>query len=73
MKHARCQVLKLLAGSMINVMLNNGVIPKHIWADKTDNSVFASFPRAEQQDTQWVTSFEGYIEGLNLDDTAAQQ
>ena len=58
-------MLKLLAGSMINIMLGHGVMPELIWSDKTDLALYSRFPRAQQQDTQWITSFEDFVEELS--------
>jgi len=58
---------------MINIMLNHGVMPGLIWSDKIDLAMRSRFPRAEQQNTQWVISFEGFLEELDLNSFLTQE
>ena len=59
-----CQVIKLLAGSMIRILLEHEVNANLIWPDKWLWSTFDRFPRGQEQDTQWINDYEDWIEEI---------
>ncbi|KAK4690986.1 hypothetical protein P7C71_g5922, partial [Lecanoromycetidae sp. Uapishka_2] len=72
-KHGRCQILKLIAGSMILYMLNDGVSPEAFWPTEIDQELFAKFPRSGYHDIQWITAFEDFVDCLSLGHVLAQK
>ena len=61
-----CQVLKLLAGFMIREMLGFGVSPDDFWPTETDLDTFSKFPKSQHTNSQWITSFEEFVDELVL-------
>lgn len=61
-----CQVLKLLAGFMIREMLGFGVLPDEFWPTETDLDTFSKFPKNQHTNSQWITSFEEFVDELVL-------
>lgn len=66
-------MLKILAGSMINEMQNHGVTPELMWLSETNRELYSNFPKAQTRDTQWVTSFEGFVDQLVLENFLTQE
>ncbi|KAF6232349.1 hypothetical protein HO173_009454 [Letharia columbiana] len=69
-EHESCQVLKLLAGSMIREMLSSGVSPDAFWPSGT---VYSNFPKSQHHNSQWVTSFEEFVDELLLKKILTQE
>ena len=65
-EHESCQVLKLLAGSLIREMLGSGVSPDDFWPTDTDLDTYSKFPKSQHLNSQWVTSFEEFVDELVL-------
>lgn len=72
-RHGRCQILKLVAGSIIRIMLNEGVLPRDLWPAVTDQELYANFPKGTYHDLQWITEFEGFVDELLLENVLIQE
>jgi hypothetical protein len=66
-------VLKLLAGSMIRIMLHHGLPPEELWPNESDQELYAHFPRSSHHYTTWILAFEEFIDELVLQDVLTQQ
>ena len=51
---------------MIREMLGFGVSPDDFWPTETDLDIYSKFPESQQGDSQWVTSFEEFVDELVL-------
>jgi len=71
--HGRCQVLRLLAGSMIRELLFRGIPADDFWTNKSEASPYSHFPRGAYHDSQWVTTFETFVEELDLENILTQE
>ena len=65
-EHESCQILKLLAGLMIRAMLSFGMPPDDFWPSETSKTLYSKFPKSQHRNSQWVTSFEEFVDGLVL-------
>lgn len=72
-EHGSCQVLKLIAGSMIREMLSFGVSPDDFWKSKTHLDLYLKFPKSQHHNSQWVTSFEEFVDELVLGKILTQE
>ncbi|KAL2046208.1 hypothetical protein N7G274_001655 [Stereocaulon virgatum] len=72
-KHGRCQVLKLLAGSIIRIMLHHGLSPEELWPNKADQELYTHFPRSCHHDTSWILAFEEFVDELVLGGVLTQE
>lgn len=71
--YGRCQVLMFLAGSMIRELLSLGMARDDIWSSASDAETYSHFPGGEQEDSQWVVSFEDFVEELHLAKALTQE
>lgn len=49
---------------MIREMLSSGVSPDNFWQSETSSDLYSRFPRGKHHDSQWVTSFEEFVDEL---------
>lgn len=73
MIHGKCQVLKILAGSMIREMLCHGVPPESFWRTGIERNLYAKFPKSEHHDSQWILAFEIFLQDLESAHTLTQE
>ena len=64
MAHGECEVLKLIAGSIIREMVGHGVPEENFWPIDTDTQVFANFPKSQRHTSQWVGDFQLYLDEI---------
>ncbi len=65
--------MKLLAGSMIREMLSSGVLLDEFWQSDTRSDLYSKFPRGQHHNSQWVTSFEEFVDELVLEKILTQE
>lgn len=51
---------------MIREILSFGVSPDDFWLSGTRLDLWSKFPKSEHHNSQWVTSFEEFVDGLVL-------
>ena len=61
------RVLQHLAGSIIRRLVSCGISLKSFSEVLDDDTLFAKFPKGQYQDSQWIMSFEDFIEGLPME------
>lgn len=66
-------MLKLLAGAILNDVLQHGARPEDVWPEQADMDLFAHFPVARHRSSQWITSFEAFVDDLGLKNALTQQ
>ena len=49
---------------MIREILSFGVLPHNFWQNDTRSELGAKFPRGQRYDSQWVTSFEEFVDEI---------
>ena len=72
--HGRCQVLKLVAGSIIRELLDYGIKLQTFWdmAGERD-SMYDRFPKSQTQTSQWISQFETFVDDLALSKALSQE
>lgn len=58
---------------MIREMLSFGVSPDDFWTSETGLNLFSKFPKSQHHNSQWVTSFEEFVDGLVLEKILTQE
>ena len=58
---------------MIRELLSLGVLPDDFWPSKTSSDLFSKFPKGQCHNSQWVTSFEEYVDELVLQKILTQE
>lgn len=58
---------------MIREMLNGGVLPDDFWPTRTGMDLYSRFPKSQHYNTQWVTSFEEFVDDLVVDRILTQE
>ena len=58
---------------MIREMLSFGVSPDVFWPTKTSFDLYSKFPKSQHHDSQWVTSFEEFVDELLLGKILTQE
>ena len=64
MKRSNCRVLTLITGSIIRILLNNGVNPKELYITEGDRILYSRFPRSDLHNMWWVLTFEELVDEL---------
>lgn len=54
-------------------MLFHGVSPESFWSPEDDPDMHARFPKSQYHDTQWITSFEGFVNDLESPNVLDQE
>lgn len=60
----KCQILRLVAGTMIRGMISLGIQEANFWPIDADERMFADFPRGQHHTSQWVVDFEEYLDSI---------
>lgn len=71
--HARCGILKLVAGLTMSEVWPSGAPKKEKWFTEEDLEIYASFPKNNDQSSQWIVAFESYTDSLVSEKRVAQQ
>ena len=58
---------------MIRELLSTGVLPECFWQHETRPDLYSKFPRGQHPDSQWVTSFEEFVDELVLEKILTQE
>ena len=58
---------------MIREILNFGVSLDDFWLSETGLNLFSKFPKSQLHNSQWVTSFEDFVDGLVLENILTQE
>lgn len=58
---------------MIREMLNGGVLPDDFWPTRTGMDLYSRFPKSQHYNTQWVRSFEEFVDDLVVDRILTQE
>lgn len=58
---------------MLNDVLHHGARPQDVWPEQADMDLFTHLPVAQHRDSQWITSFEAFVDELGLKDALTQQ
>lgn len=58
---------------MIREMLSFGVSPDVFWPSKTGLDLYSKFPKSQYHNSQWVTSFEEFVDELVLEKILTQE
>ncbi|KAL6716226.1 hypothetical protein ACLMJK_005792 [Lecanora helva] len=66
-EHDQCQVLKLLAGSMVNLLLKLGTSRSLLFPQRKNEAIYSSFPVGDEKDFRWLHAFQGFLAEAQLD------
>ena len=58
---------------MIREMLSLGVSPDNFWQSETSSDLYSKFPKGQHHNSQWVTSFEEFVDELVIEKTVTQE
>ena len=58
---------------MIREMLSLGALPGEFRQSETCSDLYSKFPRGQHHDSQWVTSFEEFVEETVLQKLLTQE
>lgn len=58
---------------MIREILSGGVSPNDFWPTSTGMNMYSKFPKSQHYNTQWVTSFEEFVDELAVGDMLTQE
>lgn len=58
---------------MIRELLSFGVSPDDFWASEADLDLYSKFPKSQHHNSQWVTSFEEFVDDLVLGKIVTQE
>ena len=58
---------------MIRELLSFGVSPDDFWPSKADLDLYSKFPKRQHHNSQWVTSFEEFVDDLVSGKIVAQE
>lgn len=70
--HGKCQILKILAGSIIREMVAFGAAAKDFWPVEDNSEQYAGFPKSQHHTAQWVTDFEIFVDELDSQNLLSQ-
>lgn len=72
LKHGKCEILRLLTGSIVRQMLSDGIPVESFWKAGEIRDLVTKFPVAAQQDTQWIDGFEHYVQDMATESILSQ-
>ena len=58
---------------MIRELLNLGVLPVDFGESETHSDLYSKFPQGQHHNSQWVTSFEEFVDDLLLQKILTQE
>ena len=54
----------MITGSIIRILLNNGINPEELCLTESDRVLYSKFPRSKDHDMDWVLAFEEFVDEL---------
>ena len=61
-KHGKCRVFTLIAGSIVRILLNHGVLPEELCLTEDDRTLYSKFPKSKHHDMDWVLAFGEFVD-----------
>ncbi|KAK0516614.1 hypothetical protein JMJ35_001217 [Cladonia borealis] len=61
-KHGKCRVFTLIAGSIVRILLNHGVLPEELCLTEDDRTLYSKFPKSKHHDIDWVLAFGEFVD-----------
>ena len=58
---------------MIREILSIGVSPECFWQRETHFDLYSKFPRGQHHNSQWVTSFEEFVDEMVVEKILTQE
>lgn len=65
MLHGKCEILKLVAGLLVNELWPHGPPTDAPWFSERDSAIYASFPTYINRSSQWVIDYESFVDVLD--------
>ena len=72
-KHGKCRVFTLIAGSIVRILLNHGVLPEELFLTEDNRTLYSKFPNSKHHDMDWVLAFGEFVDEFVMAKKAVEQ
>ena len=72
-KHGKCRVFTLIAGSIVRILLNHGVLPEELCLTEDDRILYTKFPKSKHHDMDWVLAFGEFVDEFVMANRLVEQ